>query len=359
MEEFAQREELALSDESATPSGVTEVAHGDENEVENSDVAKARPPESQFDVHHFAVVLFLERYFKMEKQLHDKEILITQQQTKIDELQTEIRNLRTENEIDKLQTKMRNLRTENEIVELQTEIRNLRTENEILTENIDGDPVHYWTNCVFAFSENSKNYNQVEPPELAGFFDSCTCPVSCGLSVVLFILYMMELRLCPQRFMIYLRSKIPRATPEVGKCSMFLTDCSEAGLLEEKDVFNKAITGACTINNALGEVRRELKDQTDPAVLAIEYKKRPDGKQAVGHCVARMPDNKYIDVTERQYWTPTPDISHIHVVNVNKSNFSDWKHHCEIRICEDECTVAPPNVQVTLRLDELPPSEDL
>jgi hypothetical protein len=78
-----------------------------------------------------------------------------------------------------------------------------------------------------------------------------------------------------------------------------------------------------------------------PAVLAIEYEKNPDGTQPVGHSVAMMPDGKYIDVQERRYWQPTPNsrISHIHVVNVKKSEITEWQRNCGLQNCKDECIV--------------------
>ena len=144
--------------------------------------------------------------------------------------------------------------------------------------------------------------------------------------------------------------KKPGAKCEVGNCSYSLNDFYEAGLIEE--VFNTPITDTCTIDDALCKARKELKGQSHPAVLSMEYQNNTDGTKPVGHSVAIMPDGKYIDAKERRYWKPTLDnrIMAIHVLNVKKSNIAELQHYCGLQKCSTECLMNFP-------LDEGTPSE--
>ena len=155
----------------------------------------------------------------------------------------------------------------------------------------------------------------------------------------------MGLRLCFRRLLVYLQcslsNKHPGAKFKVGKCSSSLVDFYEAGLIESQEPDGKTITGECTIDDALRDARKELKGQSDPALLAMQYEKNPDGTKPVGHSVAMMPDGKYIDVKEMRYWQPTPDsrISHIYVINVKRSELAKWQRNCGKQNCAYECIV--------------------
>ena len=135
--------------------------------------------------------------------------------------------------------------------------------------------------------------------------------------------------------------KTPGKRFGIRKCYQSLADISNAGLLEDKEVFKADISDTYTINDALRDAREKIKGQSYPAVLAMEYENNPDGTQPVGHCVAMMPDGKYIDVKERRFWKPTLDvgISRIHVVNVKKISIVDWQRNCGLHKCQHDCIV--------------------
>ena len=131
-------------------------------------------------------------------------------------------------------------------------------------------------------------------------------------------------------------NKIPGERLELDECYRSLTNFHDTGLLEDKEkVFTADITEQYTINDALRDARKKLKNQIYPSVLAIEYKESHDGTEQVGHCVAMMPNGNYIDVNEKQYWRPTLDcpISKIHVVKVEESSVVKWQRNCGLHKC--------------------------
>ena len=121
---------------------------------------------------------------------------------------------------------------------------------------------------------------------------------------------------------------------------MLLTEFSKVGLIDE--VFARStITDEYKIGDALRDAKERIQGQSHPAALTIDYEKGSDGRKPIGHCVAIMPDAKFIDVKERKCWEANSDsrISYICVVNVKESEVMEWQRKCVLQKCEAECIV--------------------
>ncbi|CAB3980494.1 Hypothetical predicted protein [Paramuricea clavata] len=265
-------------------------------------------------------------------------------QTENDNLNTVNRTLKTDNE--NLRIDNKKLQDENEQlyqsgINLAFENISWFIENENLKEKPQGDEV-YANDNENRSAEDGETSTQVEPPELVRFSIALNCPVSCGYSVVFFILYMMGFRLCIRRFIAEvqcaLNNKFREAKLEVGKCSLSLTEFLKVGLIDE--MFARSITDEYKIGDALREAKERIQGQLHPAAFMIEYEEGPDGRKPIGHCVAVMPDGKVIDVEEGKYWEANSEsrISYIYVVNVKESEVIEWQHKCALQKCEAECT---------------------
>ena len=165
---------------------------------------------------------------------------------------------------------------------------------------------------------------------MAEFVNPFNCESSCGHGVVFFILHKMGLQACNGQL---IREMHNKANMEAASCTSSLDYFVNIGVLENKEIFSAEITEAYKIEMALKDVHEKMKDQSRPAVLALEYK-----EEEVGHCVAIMPDGStVIDVQNEQYWNSQPDkpISCIHVVNVKENAPEDWLERCGLHKCQD------------------------
>ena len=133
--------------------------------------------------------------------------------------------------------------------------------------------------------------------------------------------------------------------PGVGRCSLALNYFFKTvrllipGPVEKS--FCRLITGKYDLNLALKEaVEKCMPGESHPALLVINYKQQK-GSTRAGHCVAIMPDGKFIDVQKKRYWKPHKSEKHsirrIYVVKVNKSVAKQLVKKCGLNICEDEC----------------------
>jgi hypothetical protein len=183
---------------------------------------------------------------------------------------------------------------------------------------------------------------------MAEFVNPFNCESSCGHGVVFFILHKMGLQACNGQL---IREMHNKANMEAASCTSSLDYFVNIGVLENKEIFSAEITEAYKIEMALKDVHEKMKDQSRPAVLALEYK-----EEEVGHCVAIMPDGStVIDVENKRYYNPLLDepISKIHVVNVKENPPEDWIE----KFGRDKCKVNPvarvqvPGYEVDAKLD--------
>ena len=174
------------------------------------------------------------------------------------------------------------------------------------------------------------------PHELAGFNSPFNCKVSCGASVVLFVLFTMGFLVCNLSFI----SNFPA---DVTNCSLSLELFHKYGLITPGPVgkrFFKRITEEYTIDQAVLEaVEICMPGESYPALLVFHYAQK-DGSTRAGHCVAIMPNGALIDIQKKHYWNSTccdEPISHIYVAKVDEISAVLWTIGCERGNCEREC----------------------
>ncbi|XP_028398690.1 uncharacterized protein LOC114522245 isoform X2 [Dendronephthya gigantea] len=191
--------------------------------------------------------------------------------------------------------------------------------------------------------KETKISQKIVPKELTGFVNPFNCKVSCGLSVILFVFFVMGLQVCNRRF-------ISKLSEDTVNCSTSLDYFFKNDLLTPGPVgkrFYKLITDDYTVHHALQEaVKTCMPGESYPALLVFHYKK-VDGKIRAGHCVAIMPDGVFIDVQKKRYWNPfhlSEPISHIYVVKVDDFFAKLWVIGCLLCDCEYECYRSPDDL---------------
>lgn len=127
---------------------------------------------------------------------------------------------------------------------------------------------------------------------------------------------------------------------EVTKCNFSFEDFRNVGIIENKSIFSFTVTDAEKIESGLPRAINKMKQERHPALFLI-YKKEKNGRSRIGHCVAILPDGKFVDVQKRCYWDPEgdsflPNISRIVIWKVDESIIKQWDAECGQHTCREE-----------------------
>ena len=193
------------------------------------------------------------------------------------------------------------------------------------------------------------------PSELAGFRNCYYCPVSCVSSVVSFIFFFMGLPVCIRRFEREVQNTLNVLSIEceeevvVGNCSLAFGDFYNVSIIEKECKISVVITDADKIDHHLKRAIEIMKGELHPALFIMYYK---SGTGRAGHCVAIMPDSKFIDVQEEYYWYPEKDphwrsVSKIELWKVEEQVAKEFEEKCSLKKCGNECIRLPPSHSVT------------
>ena len=187
---------------------------------------------------------------------------------------------------------------------------------------------------------------------MRGFNSPFNCDVSCVSSVVSFIFFWMDLRICNRRLILEVHCELsmikkPGEECEAGNCSLSLENFYNVSLIEQKQVFSKKIGDGDDINCVINEVIETMAGQPHPALFVMQYKVEK-GVKCAGHCVAIMPGGAFIDVQKKRYWEPAKDtrikiVNRIDVWKVDKREALRWEQKCALKNCTGKGTECIPD----------------